>query len=65
MFDTVVLPEALLYTKMDESTEEDQSVNFMLRADKVFECSIPCLIRLGTQEKQSIVKEPIIKRAKK
>lgn len=65
MFDTVVLPEALLYTKMDESTEEDQSVNFMLRADKVFECSIPCLMMLGSQEEQPIAEEPIIKRTKK
>ena len=62
MFDTVVLPEALLYTKMSENNDEDLSSDYMLRADKIFECSIPCLMRLGSQTQETIVVEQPIQR---
>jgi hypothetical protein len=57
MFDTVVLPEALLYTKMSGSKDEDLSADYMLRADKIFECSMPCLMRLDSQEQEAVVVE--------
>jgi len=57
----VVLPEALLYTK--DSIDRDLSADYFLKADRVFECCTPCLMKLGSEEEKSVVEEQVIIKA--